>query len=47
MVPCLAAGAGFSQVRIQDFVKGGPQLPRPKVADVAKRALSGWGPGRT
>ena len=25
-------------MRIQDFVKGGPQLPRPKVADVAKRS---------
>ena len=27
-----------SQVRIQDLVKGGPQLLRPKVADVAKRS---------
>ena len=26
------------QVRIQDLVKGGPQLLRPKVADVAKRS---------
>ena len=26
------------QVRIQDLVKGGPQLQRPKVADVAKRS---------
>ena len=28
----------LSQVRIQDLVKGGPQLPRPKVADIAKRS---------
>ena len=27
-----------SQVRIQDLVKGGPQVLRPKVADVAKRS---------
>ena len=27
-----------TQVRIQDLVKGGPQLLRPKVADVAKRS---------
>ena len=27
-----------SQVRIQDLVKGGPQLLRPKVADVVKRS---------
>ena len=27
-----------SQVRIQDLVKGGPQLLRPKVADIAKRS---------
>ena len=26
------------QVRIQDLVKGGPQLLRPKVADIAKRS---------
>ena len=26
------------QVRIQDLVKGGPQLLRPKVADVVKRS---------
>ena len=26
------------QVRIQDLVKGGPQLLRPKIADVAKRS---------
>ena len=26
------------QVRIQDLVKGGPQVLRPKVADVAKRS---------
>ena len=26
------------QVRIQDLVKGGPQLLRPKVADVAKQS---------
>ena len=26
------------QVRIQDLVKGGPQLLRPRVADVAKRS---------
>ena len=26
------------QVRIQDLVKGGPQLLRPKVADVTKRS---------
>ena len=26
------------QVRIQDLVKGGPQLLRPKVADTAKRS---------
>ena len=25
-------------MRIQDLVKGGPQLPRPKVADVAERS---------
>ena len=37
---CIGTGAD------PDFVKGGPQLPRPKVADVAKRALSGRGPGR-
>ena len=29
-------GSGGGQVRIQDLVKGGPQLLRPKVADVAK-----------
>ena len=28
----------MSQVRIQDLVKGGPQLLRPKVANVAKRS---------
>ena len=28
----------YTQVRIQDLVKGGPQLLRPKVADVAKRS---------
>ena len=28
----------LNQVRIQDLVKGGPQLLRPKVADVAKRS---------
>ena len=40
------------QVRIQDLVKGGPQLLRPKVADIAKRgvarvkrAICGQGPG--
>ena len=27
-----------TQVRIQDLVKGGPQLLRPKVADIAKRS---------
>ena len=27
-----------NQVRIQDLVKGGPQLLRPKVADIAKRS---------
>ena len=27
---------GFLQVRIQDLVKGGPQVLSPKVADVAK-----------
>ena len=32
---CLPRGV---QVRIQDLVKGGPQLLRPKVADVAKRS---------
>ena len=26
------------QVRIQDLVKGGPQVLRPKVTDVAKRS---------
>ena len=26
------------QVRIQDFVKGGPQVLRPKIADIAKRS---------
>ena len=26
------------QVRIQDLVKGGPQVLRPKVAEVAKRS---------
>ena len=26
------------QVRIQDLVKGGPQVLRPKVADIAKRS---------
>ena len=26
------------QVLIQDLVKGGPQVPRPKVADVVKRS---------
>ena len=26
------------QVRIQDLVKGGPQLLRPKVADIAKQS---------
>ena len=30
--------ADFVQVRIQDLVKGGPQVLRPKVADVAKRS---------
>ena len=35
----------YFQVRIQDLVKGGPQLLRPKVADVAKRAFCGRGPG--
>ena len=30
--------AMVTQVRIQDLVKGGPQLQRPKVADVAKRS---------
>ena len=30
-------------MRIQDLVKGGPQLLRPKVADIAKRAFCGWG----
>ena len=29
------------QVRIQDLVKGGPQLLRPKVAEVAKRSRAG------
>ena len=29
---------GDKQVRIQDLVKGGPQLQRPKVADIAKRS---------
>ena len=28
----------LDQVRIQDLVKGGPQVLRPKVADVAKRS---------
>ena len=28
----------ISQVRIQDLVKGGAQLLRPKVADIAKRS---------
>ena len=28
------------QVRIQDLVKGGPQLLRPKVADVAKQSCA-------
>ena len=28
------------QVRIQDLVKGGPQLLRPKVADIAKRSCA-------
>ena len=36
---------GETQVRIQDLVKGGAQVLRPKVADVAKRAICGWGPG--
>ena len=27
------------------FGQGGPQLQRPKVADVAKQAICGWGPG--
>ena len=30
--------SGLNQVRIQDLVKGGPQLLRPKVANVAKRS---------
>ena len=30
--------SGHPQVRIQDLVKGGPQVLRPKVADVAKRS---------
>ena len=28
------------QVRIQDLVKGGPQLLRPKVADIVKRSCA-------
>ena len=28
----------YIQVRIQDLVKGGPQLLRPKVADVVKQS---------
>ena len=28
------------QVRIQDLVKGGPQVLRPKVANVAKRSCA-------
>ena len=31
---------GSIQVRIQDLVKGGPQVLRPKVADVAKRSCA-------
>ena len=42
---CPLLSPGVCQVRIQDLVKGGPQLLRPKVADVAKRAFCGWGPG--
>ena len=34
---CLYA-CHYTQVRIQDLVKGGPQLLRPKVADIAKRS---------
>ena len=30
----------WTQVRIQDLVKGGPQVLRPKVADVAKRSCA-------
>ena len=34
----------LEKVRIQDSVKGGGQVLRPKVANVAKRAICGWGP---
>ena len=30
----------YFQVRIQDLVKGGPQLLRPKIADVAKQSCT-------
>ena len=39
---CRMTSVGFlglaNQVRIKDLVKGGPQLLRPKIADVAKRS---------
>ena len=44
-------GIRIGQVRIQDLVKGGPQLLRPKVADIVKRSraseasICGRGPG--
>ena len=55
MKECLSLFAEHrQQVRIQDLVKEGPQLVRPKVADVAKwsrvwakRAICGRGPGPT
>ena len=37
-VSCAGADPGFGQ-------GGGPQVLRPKVADVAKRAICGRGPG--
>ena len=41
--PCLEGGGAWGslyseQVRIQDFVKEGPQVLRPKVADIVKQS---------
>ena len=40
---CVRCIDHLCQVRIQDLVKGGPQLLRPKVADIAKRSRASKG----
>ena len=37
-LPSPLSGGVVLQVRIQDLVKGGPQVLRPKVADIAKQS---------